>query len=45
MKDNILSTSGKVFRKFMLHLTEDLSKPKTKFIKDLLFGQDNRIIL
>jgi len=38
MKDNILSTSGKVFQKFILCLTEKLSKPKTKFITDLLCG-------
>jgi hypothetical protein len=38
MKDSILSTSGKLFQKFILHLTEKLSKPKTKFITDLLCG-------
>jgi hypothetical protein len=38
MKDNILSTSGKLFQKFTSHLTEKLSKPKTKFITDLLCG-------
>jgi len=38
MKDNILSTSGKAFQKFISHLTEKLSKPKTKFITDLLYG-------
>lgn len=38
MNDNILSTSGKAFQKFISHLTEKLSKPKTKFIKDLLCG-------
>jgi len=38
MKDNILSTSGKAFQKFILHLTEKLSKPKAKFITDLLCG-------
>ncbi len=38
MKDNILSTSGKAFQKFISQLTEKLSKPKTKFITDLLCG-------
>jgi vacuolar-type H+-ATPase subunit D/Vma8 len=38
MNDNILSTSGKAFQKFISHLTEKLSKPKTKFITDLLCG-------
>lgn len=38
MNDNILSTSGKAFQKFISHLTEKLSKPKTKFIRDLLCG-------
>ena len=38
MKDNILSTSGRAFQKFISHLAEKLSKPKTKFIRDLLCG-------
>ena len=38
MNDNILSTSGKAFQKFISHLTEKLPKPKTKFITDLLCG-------
>jgi hypothetical protein len=38
MNDNILSTSGKLFQKFISCLTEKLSKPKTKFITDLLCG-------
>ena len=38
MKDNILSTTGKAFKKFISRLTENLSKPKTKFITDLLCG-------
>jgi len=38
MNDNILSTTGKAFKKFILCLTEKLSKPKTKFITDLLCG-------
>lgn len=38
MKDNILSTSGKAFQKFISYLTKKLSKPKTKFITDLLCG-------
>jgi len=46
MNDNILSTSGKNFRRkaspsgqrFISHLTQKLSKPKTKFITDLLCG-------
>lgn len=38
MKDNILSTSGRAFQKFISHLAENLSKPKAKFIRDLLCG-------
>jgi len=38
MNDNILSISGKAFQKFISHLTEKLSKPKRKFITDLLCG-------
>lgn len=38
MKDNILSTSGKAFQKFIWHLTEKLPKPKAKFISQLLCG-------
>lgn len=38
MNNNILSTSGKVFQKFIGHLTEDLTKPTTKFITELLCG-------
>jgi len=36
MKDNILSTSGDTFQKFISHLTEKLRRPKAKFIRDLL---------
>ena len=38
MKDNILSTSGKVFQKFTCQLTLQLSKPTSKFIRQLLCG-------
>jgi len=38
MNDNILSTSGKAFKKFISNLTEKLPKPKAKFITDLLCG-------
>jgi len=38
MKDNILSTSGRAFQKFISHLTEKLPKPKAKFVRDLLCG-------
>jgi hypothetical protein len=38
MNNNILSTSGKAFQKFISHLTEKLTKPKTKFITHLLCG-------
>ena len=38
MSNNILSTSGKAFQKFIGHLTEDLTKPTTKFITELLCG-------
>jgi len=38
MNDNILSTSGRVFKKFISNLTEKLSKPKAKFITEFLCG-------
>jgi len=38
MNDNILSTSGKAFQKFISHLTQQSTKPKTKFITQLLRG-------
>ena len=38
MNDNILSTSGKTFHKFIAHLTDQLPKPKTKFISQILCG-------
>ena len=38
MNDNIISTSGKTFQKFIRHLTEKIPKPKAKFITDLLCG-------
>lgn len=38
MNDNILSTSGKAFKKFISNLTEKLPRPKAKFITDLLCG-------
>jgi len=38
MKDNILSTGGKAFQKFISNLTEKLPRPKAKFITDLLCG-------
>jgi hypothetical protein len=38
MNDNILSASGIAFKKFISRLTEKLSRPKTKFITDLLCG-------
>lgn len=38
MKDSILSTSSKAFKKFISHLTEKLPRPKTKFITQLLCG-------
>ena len=47
MNDNILSTSGKVFQKFILHLTQQLTRPKTKFIRQLPCGVlfSNNLIL
>ena len=36
--DNILSTSGKTFHKFISYLTNQLPKPKTKFISQILCG-------
>jgi len=47
MNDNILSTSGKAFQKFISHLTQQLTKPKTKFITQLLCGVlfSNNLIL
>jgi hypothetical protein len=38
MNDSILSTSGKVFQKFISHLIQRLTKPKAKFIRQLLCG-------
>lgn len=38
MNDNILSTSGKTFQKFIQHLTQKLPRPKAKFVTDLLCG-------
>jgi len=36
--NNILSTSGKVFQKFISQLTKNLTKPTSKFVTDLLCG-------
>jgi len=38
MNDNILSASGKTFHKFIAYLTDQLSKPKTKFVGQILCG-------
>jgi len=38
MNDNILSASGRTFHKFIAYLTDQLSKPKTKFISQILCG-------
>jgi hypothetical protein len=38
MNDNILSASGRTFNKFIAYLTDQLSKPKTKFISQILCG-------
>ena len=38
MKNNILSTSGRTFHKFITYLTDQLSRPKTKFISQILCG-------
>ena len=38
MNDNILSAGGKTFHKFISNLTDQLSKPKTKFISQILCG-------
>ena len=38
MNDNILSASGETFHKFTAYLTDRLSKPKTKFISQILCG-------
>jgi hypothetical protein len=38
MNVNILSTSGKTFHKFISFIAKGLSKPKTKFIAELLCG-------
>lgn len=38
MNNNILSTSGKAFKKFISNLTEKLPRTKAKFITDLLCG-------
>jgi len=36
--NDIVKTSGKAFNKFILSITKGLSKPKTKFIADILCG-------
>ena len=38
MNNNILSTGGRAFHKFIAYLTDQLSKPKTKFISQILCG-------
>jgi len=38
MNNNILSASGRTFHKFIAHLTNQLSKPKTKFVSQILCG-------
>jgi len=38
MNDNIVSVSGKAFQQFISHLTQHLTKPKAKFIGQLLCG-------
>jgi hypothetical protein len=38
MVDSILQTTGKPFQKFILYLSENLSKPKAKFVTELLCG-------
>jgi len=38
MNDNILSSSGGTFHKFIAYLTEQMSKPKTKFISQIICG-------
>jgi len=38
MNNNILSVGGKTFHKFITYLTDQLSKPKTKFISQILCG-------
>lgn len=38
MNDNILSASGRTFHKFIAYLTDQLPKPKSKFISQILCG-------
>lgn len=38
MNNNILSTSGRAFQKYISHLTGHLTRPKTKFIQQFLCG-------
>lgn len=38
MNDNILSVSGRNFHKFIAYLTDQLPRPKTKFISQILCG-------
>ncbi|MBA7705028.1 hypothetical protein ES703_113852 [subsurface metagenome] len=38
MNNNILSTGGRAFHKFISQLTSQLTRPKAKFITDLLCG-------
>jgi hypothetical protein len=47
MNDKSLSTSGKAFQKFISHITQQLTRPKTKLSRQLLCGVlfSNNLIL
>jgi len=47
MNNNILSTGGRAFQKFTSHLTQQLTRPKAKFIRQLPCGVlfSNNLIL
>jgi len=38
MNCNVLLTSGRTFHKFISNITENLSRPRAKFITDLICG-------
>jgi len=47
MSNNIISTGGKVFQKFLSQLTSDLTKPNARFIREFLCGvlfSDNLVL-
>ena len=47
MNNNIISSGGRVFQRFLSQLTTDLTKPNAKFIREFLCGvlfSDNLVL-